>query len=240
MHNADLPARTGLGSSSSFTVGMCNIFRSLKKMNISPKYLAEDAIYIEQKKIKESVGSQDQVFASYGGLNLINFDRNGFKVNKINLSQNKKSQIENNFILMYTGTRRFAANIEKDKINKINQNIQFYDQIKLYVDELYKEINSNKNYLNLRLIGEILDENWRIKKNLSKKVSNNIFNDIYKEALKMGVYGGKLLGAGGGGFYLFVANTNVIKKMKKKFKFFKFINFKLSFEGSQIISSKFI
>ena len=99
-------------------------------------------------------------------------------MNKINLSQNKKSQIENNFILMYTGTRRFAANIEKDKINKINQNIQFYDQIKLYVDELYKEINSNKNYLNLRLIGEILDENWRIKKTSPKK-SLIIFSMIF-------------------------------------------------------------
>ncbi len=234
LHNGDLPAKTGLGSSSSFTVGLCNIFRTYKKKYKDPYVLAKDAIHIEQKLSKEAVGSQDQIFAAFGGLNTIQFDQNDFYVTRHFLTEKKMRQIKENFLLMYTGITRYAETIEKTKIKKIKNNINNYDSIKELVDIMEHELKSGKK-LNLKEIGKILDDAWNLKRKLTKKVSNSHINKLYDDALSYGAYGGKLLGAGGGGFYLFIVPSNKIINFKNKFKKFKFIDFNVSNVGSHIV-----
>jgi len=234
LHNGDLPAKTGLGSSSSFTVGICNIFRVIKKLKEDPFQLAKDAIIIEQKKIKESVGSQDQIFASFGGFNKIDFNKNNFQVKKIFLESKKIEQISNNFLLMYTGLVRHAQIIEKSKINHLDKKLKFYDSIKSLVDKI-EDCFTKKIDLDLQLIGEILDYSWSLKKNLSSKVSDTFLDEIYREAKLQGAYGGKILGAGGGGFFLFIVPTYKVLNFKKYFKKFKFVDYSISTRGSTII-----
>jgi D-glycero-alpha-D-manno-heptose-7-phosphate kinase len=234
LHNGDLPAKTGLGSSSSFTVGMCKIFRNLKKLDEDPYQLAKDAIFIEQEKIKESVGSQDQILSAFGGFNKIDFTDKKIVVKKILLETRKIKQISNNFLLMYTGIVRYADVIEKSKIIHLDKKLRFYESIKSLVDKI-EDCFTQKLYLDLKIIGEILDYSWDLKKNLSSKVSNSFLDQIYIEAKKQGAYGGKILGAGGGGFFLFVVPSNKLLNFKKYFKKFKFVDYSISSRGSTII-----
>ncbi len=236
LHNGDLPAKTGLGTSSSFTVGMCKIFRTVLHRVDNPYLIAKDAINIEQNLIKESVGSQDQIFASYGGFNTIKFSKNGFKVKKHDLKKEKIKQIKQNFLLMYTGQTRLAQKIEQNKIEKLRKKIDFYYKLKDLVDDMEKEIK-RKIKFDIKTIGEILDYNWYLKKSLSKQVSNNFLDKIYKDAKSNGAFGGKLLGAGGGGFFLFIVPISKVSHFKKKFNSFKFIDFNISNIGSHIINS---
>lgn len=236
LHNGDLPARTGLGSSSSFTVGMCKIFRFLKRMNESQKQLANDAIYIEQKVIKENVGYQDQIFAAYGGLNKISLKKNDFLVKKIILSEENKKVLIENLFLIFTGVTRNASDVEKDKIQNVNLNFKYYNQIynlaKIGEDLLLKK------KIDIKGIGEVIDNSWQLKKKLSSKVSSFNIDEIYKLLKSNGAYGGKLLGAGGGGFLLVVANKSVKNILKKKLYKLKFVNFEISEQGSTIIAAE--
>lgn len=234
LHNGDLPARTGLGSSSSFTVGMCNIFRHYKKKYIDPYVLANDAINIEQKYIKESVGSQDQVFAAFGGFNTIVFDKKNFYVNRLFLSETKQNQIKKQFLLMYTGVTRYAEKIEKSKIKNIKNKLNYYDNLKNLAKLAEIEFNE-KLKIDVKNVGEMLHDAWILKKTLSKNVSNKMLNEIYEVARKNGAYGGKLLGAGGGGFFLFLVDEKKVAKFKKKFNKFHFIDYQISNKGSHII-----
>ena len=236
LHNGDLPARTGLGSSSSFTVGMCKIFRFLKKMSSDKKKLAKDAIYIEQKIIKENVGAQDQVFAAYGGLNKISFKKNDFFVKKIILNEVNKKVLTDNLFLIFTGVTRNASDVEKDKIKSVNLNMKYYNQI-------YNLAKIGENFLSqkkidIKGIGEVLDNSWQLKKKLSSKVSSFNIDEIYSLLKLYGAYGGKLIGAGGGGFLLVAANKNTQNIIKKKLYKLKFVNFKISEQGSSIIASE--
>ncbi len=235
LHNGDLPAKTGLGSSSSFTVGMCRIYRHLKKIRCSPYLLSNDAIHIEQKLIKESVGSQDQIFASFGGFNTIKFGKDGFNVVQHYLSDAKLEQINKSFLLMYTGMTRYAEKIEKSKIQNINRNLEYYKKIKSLADSLDSEMKTSKK-INLKNVGEILDYGWSLKRQIGDGVSNSKLDELYKFAKKNGAYGGKILGAGGGGFYLFIVDEKKVKNFKKKFSKYQFIDINVSTKGSQIIS----
>ena len=234
VYHADLPALSGLGSSSSSTVGMLNAVNAYKNIMISKKKLYTDAIKIEQEILKESVGSQDQANAAFGGFNFIEFNKNKIKVNKIT-NQHNIDMLENSIMLIFTGMQRQSQKIEKDKIDSINDKKKIHNLLimKEIANEA-KNIISNKNF-NLKQFGELLSEQWILKKNLSKKVSNKKINDIYNGALKMGAYGGKLLGAGAGGFLLLVCNNEAKKKIKKKYS--KLMNIPVKFEkkGSQII-----
>ena len=221
---SDLPSNSGLGSSSAFTCGLLNLVNFLKKKNIQKKKLALLTIEFERKFLKESVGFQDQIFSAFGGFNRINFFRNKFTVNKY---KNSKiiNKLQKNLCLIHTGILRRADDIEKKKIKKILINNNNLDKLNLIAEKAHKIIKHNKN---LDLIGYLLNDTWTIKKKLDKNVSNKKIDLLYNKALKAGAIGGKLLGAGGGGFMLFYIPDKNKKLFFSKFKqrtiFFDFVN----------------
>lgn len=236
LHSGDLPAMSGMGSSSSFTVGLCNIIKNIKKQEFDRYDLAHDAITIEQKKIKESVGSQDQTFAAFGGFNKINFLKNGnINVLSINLSKKNLDLLKNSSFLAFTGKVRIAAKIEKEKIKVIKSNKSKQNNLSIlnsYVNECEKILSNKK--INISQLGELLHESWMIKKNISKNITNSHLDNIYNHALKHGAYGGKLLGAGGGGFFFFICDPKKKKNIIKKLNL-KAIDIGVDTEGSKII-----
>jgi len=207
-HDGDLPARSGLGSSSSFTVGLLHTLFALKGRHISKDELARQAIYIEQEIIGEHVGSQDQVSAAFGGLNKIQFYREGnFSVEPIILPENRKQELEDHCMLFYTGLQRNAPNVAKSKIDNIKHRQQdFFTMQQMALDALsiLQDVD-----VEIEAFGELLGEAWQIKRTLSDKVTNPLIDNIYATAKKAGAIGGKLIGAGGGGFLmLFVKPEN--------------------------------
>ncbi len=234
IHNADLPARGGLGSSSSFTVGLLNALNALKGNIKGKRTLGNDAIYIEQKKIKENVGSQDQIAAAFGGLNKIDFDTKGdFVVNPYTLPQKNINEFEDSLMLFFLGLQRNASTIAKHQINLIPKKQNELENIMSIVEEGDKQLKKEK--LDIKSIGSLLNEQWNIKKNLSSKISNYKIDQIYKNAMDAGALGGKLCGAGGGGFILFCARKNKQNQIKKRLKKLLNIPFKFDFTGSQIV-----
>ena len=210
VHQADLPAQSGLGASSSFSVGLINSIEALNGSLISKRNLANQSLFVEQEILKEDVGSQDQVSAAFGGFNVINFKRNSYEVNPVlNLDNIKK--LEENLVLVYSGLPRNAKNIEKEKRKNFGKN-------KVYLNEILKITNKaeNKIFSSTNIISdfaELMDEYWWLKKKLASKVTNKKINDIFNLARKNGALSGKVLGAGGGGFILFLV------KKKKHTKF---------------------
>ena len=233
VHAADLPANSGIGSSSSFTAGLINCIHQMKKKNLNQKQIAIHALNLEQNIMRENVGSQDQVWASYGGFNEIIFNSKGFNVRKLKVAKSKVKKLSNNLIMFFTGKSRFSGKIEKDKISSIEKKINFYHEIKKYTNQS-KKILTNINS-NIDELGYLLNEYWYIKKKLSNKITDNNIDNIYKEGIKTGALGGKLLGAGGGGFILFYANQNIQKKLIKKFYKLTPVKFEFSNKGSEII-----
>lgn len=207
-HDGDLPARSGLGSSSSFTVGLLNVLHAFRGEMVSAKELAREAIRIEQEVIGEAVGSQDQVWAAYGGLNRINFSQDGsFDVQPVVIDPERRELLNDHIMLFFTGFSRIAANVEKEKIANVDSRKTQLRALGAMVDEGI-QILQNRNS-DITEIGELLNEAWRLKKEMSDKVSTSAIDDIYDAALDAGALGGKLLGAGGGGFLLlFVAPEN--------------------------------
>ncbi len=234
VYHADLPALSGLGSSSSSTVGMINAVNAYKNIKLSKKKLYNEAVKIEQKILRENVGSQDQANAAFGGFNFIEFEKNNIKINSINNKRNI-GKLENSILLIFTGMQRYAQTIEKDKIDLINKKKSTSNLLTMK-DIAYdaKNLIMSKNF-NLKHFGQLLNEQWKLKKNLSNKVSNQKIDEIYKGALSMGAFGGKLLGAGAGGFLMLICNRETKKKIKNKY--FRLMNIPINFEneGSKII-----
>ena len=234
VHHGDVPALSGLGSSSSFTVGLLNALHSLEGINLSKKELANLAIYIEQNKIKESVGSQDQTASAFGGFNYIRFMKNNIiEVNPISLKVDDLRRLESNLFLIFTDFQRKAEKIEKNKITNFDNSISTFDKINEITKEAYKLISGKKKYFDE--FGELMNEQWKIKKTLSKMVTNNTLDKIYLNALNNGAKGGKLLGAGGGGFFLFYVKKRDQKKFLDFHKKYLIVPFKFDFTGSQIV-----
>ena len=232
-YDGDLPARSGMGTSSSFTVGLINALNAIKNKKISTKDLALDAIDTEQNIIGEFVGSQDQVAVAYGGLNNINFfKKNKFKVTPLNLKKKYIREIENNTLLVFTGFSRMSNKIEKDKFTNIRSKKIQLIEIGQIANEALKIF---KNNFNIKEIGKLLNESWKIKKSFSKIVTNKEIDKIYNEAIQNGAIGGKILGAGGGGFLLLIAEQKNHLKIKKILKNYVIVPFKLNFEGSKIV-----
>ncbi|MGA1868159.1 MAG: kinase [bacterium] len=232
-HNADLPARTGLGSSSSFTVGLLNALYGLKGIMPSKYQLALDAIHVEQKLIKENVGSQDQTEASFGGFNLITFiDKETIKVTPVTLPRQRLNELQKHLMLFYTGISRCASDIEKEKIKGISQHKNELNTMHQFVYEAIKILTHNNS---LSDFGELLHTNWNIKRSLTKKISNSHIDDIYFAARKAGAIGGKLLGAGGGGFFLIFAKPENQNKIKKALGHYLHVPFSFESFGSQVI-----
>lgn len=200
-YDADLPARTGLGTSSSFAVGMLNAFYALKGKYAGDKKLADDAIYLERVLCKEAGGWQDQIAAAFGGLNRISFHGNDYTVSPVIISPERKKQLNRNLMLFFTGFSRFSAEVQSDTEKHIKDNTKLLLEMKKLVDEAEKVL-VNKN-VPLDEFGRLLNHTWKLKRQTGSKISTNDIDVFYDRAIRAGAIGGKLLGAGGGGFLLF-------------------------------------
>lgn len=216
-YEGDLPARTGLGTSSTFAVGMLNAFCALKGKMMSHRDLAKEAILVERDILHEHGGWQDQIAAAYGGLNRIDFNDGEFTVSPIIISSERKRELNQNLMLFYTGIQRFSSEIQADTFAKpVDKTSQLLDMLQL-VDEA-EQILCDKN-TSLNEFGKLLDTTWKLKRGTGAKVSNGSIDDLYDMAIKAGAIGGKLLGAGGGGFLLFYCEKEkqplLIKALEK-------------------------
>ena len=233
-YDSDLPARSGLGSSSSFTTGLVNAINAYKKVYLSKRRLAEKVIFIEHKILRETVGYQDQIAASYGGLNQIIFKKKKFFVNKINLSKKKLYDLNESLLLCFTNQQRFASNLEIIKNKNMYKNESIYHKINDITVEGMKLINGKNQYW-LKDFGKLINQYWSLKKSLDRNVSNYKINEIYDNFIKEGIYGGKLMGAGNGGFFLIIAPKSVQKKIIKKYSNLKFVKVNIEEFGSKIV-----
>ena len=232
-HDGDLPARSGLGSSSSFTVGLLNALTALRGGQLSKKDLSEKAIFIEQEIIKEAVGSQDQVAAAYGGFNKIEFlQDNTINVQPIILSTEKKKYLSSHFMLFFTGISRYASEVAKSKINNIRNREQELLKIGQAVEEALNLIYSSDNFAGE--LGQLMHESWQYKQSLSDKVTNKTINEIYKTAIEAGAYGGKLMGAGSGGFMVFMVRPELQNQVRERLKNLTYVPFEFESFGSKI------
>ena len=232
-HDGDLPARSGLGSSSAFTVGLLNALYALEGRMVDKQQLAKESIYIEQEALKETVGSQDQVIAAHGGFNYITFHKNGdIKLTPITLPSHRIEELENHLMLFYTGIPRFSSKVAKSYVKKINDKKKQLGIMQDSVEEALSILKSNKD---IKSFGELLNEFWQLKKSLSPQVSNSFVDDIYKDAQSHGAIGGKLIGAGGGGFLLLFVPPRHQKKVRKSLEKLIYVPFKFEHDGSQII-----
>lgn len=233
-HDGDLPARSGLGSSSSFTVGLINSLHALQNINLDNKDLYLKAIDIEQNYVKDTVGSQDQVAVSVGGLNKIIFNKNGqIQVKNIKINKEKFTNLSSSLYLLYTGISRHASKFAKKKVDNIDSKYSYFDSLSEYVEECEKILLSKST--NMDSLGELLHESWQIKKKLASSISNLKINNLYDEAINSGAIGGKLIGAGGGGFLLLYIPKKNIKNFLKKFNKFTIVPLEISKTGAQII-----
>jgi D-glycero-alpha-D-manno-heptose-7-phosphate kinase len=232
-HDGDLPARSGIGSSSSFVVGLLHALYALKGQMIDKQRLAKESIYLEQEVLKETVGSQDQVLAAYGGLNHISFLPDGeISVAPIIIERSRLEELNAHMMLLYTGIKRTAQHVADSYVNGIESHEKSMNELQRLVGEAKAILIGNAG---IEHFGELLHEAWMIKRELSQKVSNDHVDDLYNKARSMGVLGGKLLGAGGGGFMLLFVPPEVQQKIVKKFN--KLIHVPIRFEsaGSQVI-----
>ena len=232
-YEADLPARSGLGTSSSFAVGMINAFYALKGKYADKKKLADAAIYLERELCKEAGGWQDQIAASYGGFNRINFNSDGYEVLPLIINPERKRQLNNNLMMFFTGFTRFSSDVQKanasNKADKVNQLIEML----ALVDEAEKVLVDKQS--DLDEFGRLLDHTWRIKRKTGNTVSTNSIDELYDKGLKAGALGGKLLGAGGGGFLVFYVEPDKQEKVKKAMEDLLYIPFEFEDGGTRVI-----
>ncbi len=232
-YDGDLPAKSGMGSSSCFVVGLINTIHALKKIKLNKKNLAKKSIFFEQKILNEVVGSQDQIAATYGGFNKIIFKKNGtFSIKQLSIKNKTIRKLNSNLLLVYTGYKRTAHHIAKSYVNKLQSSKKEYIlKISNYVKSA--EIALKKGQLDN--FGKLLNDAWQEKKKLSTSITNSNIDKIYNKAIKNGALGGKLLGAGGGGFFIFYVPRHKQKKFIKNFKNLITIPFKFTNEGSKIL-----
>lgn len=232
-YEGDLPARTGLGTSSTFAVGMLNAFCALKGKYMSKEMLAKEAIMLERNILKEKGGWQDQIAAAYGGLNRIDFKEGKFNVRPVIINPERKKKLDENLMLFYTGIQRFSSDIQantfakpKDKTNELLDMLALVDEAeKVLVD---KNVDLNE-------FGRLLDLTWKLKRGTGNKVSSSSIDSIYDRAIKAGAIGGKLLGAGGGGFLLFYVEKDKQDAVKRALEELMVVPFSFEDEGATII-----
>lgn len=232
-HDGDLPARSGLGSSSAFTVGMLNSLYALDGHIISKHNLANQAIHVERDILKENVGSQDQVAVAYGGFNKVTFQNDhNFRIEPVTLKKERVALLQDNLMLIFTGLSRIASEIAADQIKNTPRNEEELGMLRQMVEEAIDILNSKRD---IHAFGSLLNESWQIKKKLSKNISNPAIDALYGKALKNGAIGGKLLGAGGGGFMLLFVPPSKRKRLRAALKDFLEVKFAFENNGSQII-----
>lgn len=243
-HNSDLPAMSGLGSSSSFTVGFLNALHNLQgKSDVSKLQLASDAIHVEQNIIKENVGSQDQVAAAFGGFNKIEFgppvssseagDFEKIRVLPVAVAPETIKVLEAHLMLFFTGFSRNASEIAAEQIKNIKAKESELRAMGAMVSEAMKILSAGPTQLHE--FGKLLDESWKLKRSLSSKITNQLIDDMYVSACGAGALGGKILGAGGGGFMLIFARPEDQQRIKDKLGKFLYVPFRFENTGSQVI-----
>jgi D-glycero-alpha-D-manno-heptose-7-phosphate kinase len=232
-HDGDLPARSGMGSSSAFTVGLLHALYALKGHMASKKQLAYESIHIEQDLLQETVGSQDQVLAAYGGLNQITFLPNGeVSVTPITISAERMRELNDHLMLFYTGIKRTASNVAESYVNGIEERKRQLRIMKDLVDESISVLNSGHD---IRGFGELLNEAWQAKRSLSSSVSNPDVDELFELAMSAGALGGKLTGAGGGGFLLLFVPPEDQERVRARLNKLIHVPIKFEFLGSQVI-----
>ncbi len=234
VHTSDLPAMSGIGSSSAFTVGFLNSLYALAGKMVPKKQLALNAIYVEQDLIKENVGSQDQTAAAFGGFNRIDFGgAEEINIHPVIISPEKLKLLQDHFILFFTGYSRDASDIAKEQIKQTPSKYNELSAIKAMVDEAMSILYSQSR--GIEDFGKLLHESWKIKRSLTSLISTNQIDEIYETAMKAGAIGGKLCGAGGGGFILFFAPPEVQPRIKEALKNLLYVPFSFETGGSQVI-----
>ena len=232
-HDGDLPARSGMGSSSAFTVGLLHALYALKGQMPSKRQLALESVFIEQERLKETVGSQDQVLAAYGGLNHVTFSRDGeISVNPLTLSPELIQQLSAHLMLFYTGITRTASEVAESYIQRTGANGRDMRALGGMVDEGLSILNDGKDLVRF---GRLLDEAWQAKRRLSATVSNREIDELYAEARAAGAIGGKLTGAGGGGFMLLFVEPQNRQRVRERLSGLLHVPFKFAFGGSQVV-----
>lgn len=233
-YEADLPARSGLGTSSSFAVGMLNAFYALKGKYVDKKKLADEAIYLERVLCKEVGGWQDQIAASFGGFNRINFLSDGYEVLPVVISPGRKRQLNENLMMFFTGFTRFSSDVQKtNKVSGTEEKCERLKKMHELVDEA-ESVLTDKNR-NLDDFGRLLNTTWLLKKGTGKVISTGSIDELYEKGIEAGALGGKLLGAGGGGFLVFYVQPDKQKAVKEAMKSLMYIPFKFEDGGTRII-----
>ena len=231
-YDADLPARSGIGSSSSFAVGLLNELHLLKGEKLSKMELAKEAIYLERVLCKEAGGVQDQLAVAFGGLNRIDFTAEGYKINPINISDERKAEFNNNLLLVFTGFSHFSGEVAVTQQNNIPQRIAELNEMKALVYEGEKILSSDTS---LDEFGRLLDYTWQLKRTLSDRISTSEIDSIYKAARDAGALGGKILGAGSGGFMLLYVNEEKRQQVADLFEPSRIIPFEFENDGTKLI-----
>lgn len=232
---ADVPAGTGLGSSSAFTVATLKAFKAYQKKSYSTYVLANEACDVEINKAGSPIGKQDQFASAFGGINFITFHQDGkISVEPVIMPKGSEEKLQNNLLLFFTGITHDANKILSEQTKNI-QNMQDKIKAQLKLCDMAKELRQHFEKGDIDYLGKILKDSWEIKKSLSSQISNNAIDDIYQRAIKAGADGGKLLGAGGGGFMLFYVKPEHQESVRRALKDLLEIEFKFDFEGATII-----
>lgn len=232
-HQGDLPARSGLGSSSTFTVGLLNAIYGLRGMMSSKRQLACEAVHIEREVLKESVGVQDQIAAAYGGFNKINILPTGnFSVEPIILPQGRMEDLQSHMMLFFTGVSRTASSVAEEQIKVIRDKQSELESMQVMVDEALDVLCKGRD---IEEFGRLMHESWQIKRSLTSSISPAFVDDIYAKAQKAGAIGGKLLGAGGGGFILFFAKPEYQPAILEALRDLLYVPMEFENSGSTVI-----
>ena len=232
-YEADLPARSGLGTSSSFAVGMLNAFYALKGKYVDKKKLADDAIYLERVLCQEAGGWQDQIAASFGGFNRINFNADGYEVLPIIISPERKKQLNQNLLMFFTGFTRFSSEVQKANAASNESKIAQLKEMLILVDDAEKVLTDK--YSDLDDFGRLLDHTWKLKRQTGSAVSTNCIDELYDKGIAAGALGGKLLGAGGGGFLVFYVQPEHQDSVRRAMCDLMHIPFEFEDGGTRVI-----
>lgn len=232
-YDADLPARTGLGTSSTFAVGLLNAFYKMKNKDANKRELADDAIYLERTLCDEAGGWQDQIAASFGGLNRIDFKDNEYIVTPIKISKIRKNNLNENLMLFFTGFTRFSADIQKSTTASLEEKKKQLEEMLKLVDQA--QIILEDDNIDLDEFGRLLDKTWKLKRQTGSEITTGSIDELYEKGIKAGALGGKLLGAGGGGFLLFYVQKDKQDSVRKVLSNLMEVPFKFENQGTQII-----
>lgn len=232
-YEADLPAKSGLGTSSSFAVGMLNAFYSLKGKYKSKRELADDAIYLECELCNEAGGVQDQIAVAFGGFNRIDFSADGYQVTPVVMSNERKEILNDNLMMFFTGFSRFSSDIQtstqavlKDKTAQLLEMYSLVDTAQGILTDKNSDLND---------FGRLLDHTWKLKRGITTRISTNSLDEIYEKAMSAGALGGKLLGAGGGGFFVFYVEPEKRKSVMQALDKLLYIPFRFEDSGTRVI-----